>query len=217
MPEHPTDPGAEEADGHGGCDIEAGFGPVVLLDELEGLQAEGGEGGEAAAESGDDEKCGGGFALVNFPEAGGDANGERAEEVGGESAEGKRFKSREADRQSVTAEAAECAPECYAKPSHARDVHAQAGFGESFRCSILSWGGEGLADDDADGAGGNPVGRVGGIAPDPIAGGVDPASEGGIPHCVCGALVVVEPYEWIHVIVAEGSVDIRAGTDPSGG
>ena len=74
LPEQPTGPSAEEAEGDGGGDVGPGFGPVVFLDELEGLQTEGGEGGEAAAESGDEEKRGGGFALVDFPEPGRDAD-----------------------------------------------------------------------------------------------------------------------------------------------
>ena len=130
LAEHPTGPSAEEAEGDGGGDVGPGFGPVVFLDELEGLQTEGGEGGEAAAESGDEEKRGGRFALVDFPEPRRDADGQRAEYVGGEGAKGEGFKTREAHRQSVAAEAAEGAAEGNAKPSHARDVHVRAAVGE---------------------------------------------------------------------------------------
>ena len=74
MAEQPTGPSAEEAEGDGSGYVGAGFGPVIFLDEFECLQTEGGEGGKAAAESGDEEKRGGGFALVDFPEPSRDAD-----------------------------------------------------------------------------------------------------------------------------------------------
>ena len=70
--------------------------------------------------------------MVDFPEPRRDADGQRAEYVGSEGAKGEGFKTREAHRQSVAAEAAEGAAEGNAKPSHARDVHARTVVGEGF-------------------------------------------------------------------------------------
>jgi len=82
------------------------------------------------------------------------------------------------------------------------------------RVSFLSRRGEGLAKDDADGAGGYPVGGIVGVTPDPLTGGVNPAPERGIPHGVGGALAVVEPHHGVHVIIAKSTVHIGAGPYP---
>lgn len=74
-----------------------------------------------------------------------------------------------------------------------------------------------MAEMDADGAGGNPVGGIGGVAPDPLTGGINPAAEHGIPNGIGGALAVVEPDHWVDVIIAVRSVGVGAGAYPSGG
>ena len=72
-----------------------------------------------------------------------------------------------------------------------------------------------MADDDADGAGGNPVGGIVGVAPGPLACGIDPAAEDGIPNGVCGALAVVEPYHGVHIIITKCPVHIRPCPNPA--
>ena len=71
-----------------------------------------------------------------------------------------------------------------------------------------------MTDNDANGAGGNPVGGVVGVAPYPFTGGVNPAAECGIPNGVCGSLAVVEPHYGVHVIIAKSTVYIGAGPHP---
>ena len=71
-----------------------------------------------------------------------------------------------------------------------------------------------MAKDDADGAGGYPVGGIVGVTPDPLTGRVNPAAECGIPNGVGGALAVVEPHHGVHVIIAESAVHIGAGPYP---
>ena len=55
------------------------------------------------------------------------------------------------------------------------------------RVSFLSGRAEGVAKNDANGTGGNPVGGVVWVAPDPFTGGITPAAECGIPNGFDGA------------------------------
>ena len=74
-----------------------------------------------------------------------------------------------------------------------------------------------MAKNDANGTGGNPVGGVVWVAPDPFTGGINPAAECGIPNGVGGALAVVEPHHGVHVIITKSTVYIGAGPHPRGG
>ena len=58
-------PGGEEAARRRERDVERGQGPGAFLEEAEGLEAEGGEGGESSQQAGDDEQAGA-FGQ-NFP------------------------------------------------------------------------------------------------------------------------------------------------------
>ena len=59
---------------------------------------------------------------------------------------------------------------------------------------------ERCADDDSDGAGANPVGRIVGVAPKSIR---------------RGKTLVIDPHGGINVIVTEGTVHIRTGPNPA--
>ena len=77
------------------------------MHQLNRLEAEGGEGGEATAKAGDDEQGDGCFALIGIPETGCEANDQRAQGVGSEGAKMEGFNPCQGQADSVTADAAE--------------------------------------------------------------------------------------------------------------
>jgi len=118
-PKQVAEPHGDHAEGDGKQNVSAGIKPFAVAQEIQGLQAEGGESGVAAANAGDEElnregaRLGSHFSLRRGERAK-DADDERAGDVDDEGAPGKRLSEfiRDEAAKAVAGHAAERSADC---------------------------------------------------------------------------------------------------------